>query len=46
MPTQEIALTDKEKEIVQEVQKSLGHETIEETIGTLPDKGSKNYLEN
>lgn len=29
MPTQEIALTDKEKEIVQEVQKSLGHETIE-----------------
>ncbi|MFW1636380.1 hypothetical protein V5F22_03425 [Acinetobacter baumannii] len=32
MPTQEIALSDKEKEIVQEVQKSLGHETIEETI--------------
>ncbi len=32
MPTQEIALSDKEKEIVQEVQKALGLPTIEETI--------------
>ncbi len=32
MPIQEIALSDKEKEIVQEVQATLGLETIEETI--------------
>ncbi|MDC5385092.1 hypothetical protein OHW73_18540 [Acinetobacter baumannii] len=32
MPKQEITLSDQEKEIVQEVQESLGYETIEETI--------------
>ncbi|MDX8255237.1 hypothetical protein [Acinetobacter pittii] len=32
MPNQEITLSDQEKEIVQEVQESLGFETIEETI--------------
>lgn len=32
MPNQEITLSDQEKEIVQEVQESLGFESIEETI--------------
>lgn len=32
MPKQQIALSDKEKEIVQEVQTQLGFKSIEETL--------------
>ena len=44
MPTQEIALSDKEKEIVQEVQKSLGLKTIEETIEFLAKQRIREML--
>ncbi|MDH2017885.1 hypothetical protein N5J44_00050 [Acinetobacter ursingii] len=32
MPNNEVALSDQEKELIQEVQKLMGHQTIEETI--------------
>ena len=32
MPNNDVALSDQEKELIQEVQKLMGHETIEETI--------------
>ncbi|KOR12059.1 hypothetical protein ABW55_14775 [Acinetobacter sp. C15] len=32
MPNSDVALSDQEKELIQEVQKLMGHETIEETI--------------
>ncbi|HEM7785376.1 hypothetical protein [Acinetobacter ursingii] len=32
MPNNDVALSDQEKELIQEVQKLMGHQTIEETI--------------
>lgn len=32
MPNSDVSLSDQEKELIQEVQKLMGHETIEETI--------------